>query len=307
VLGGPDGRDIVLHMAFTLRAFDRVLEDIREARDWYSELGINTAGTRLETIEQRATLLLGDMERLPREEVVERWSNTDTYYVLSDGVAFGRIAREIGKLGPNLLPRRKLRTILEGPLVPTDEVAGHSSVNARNIFTELELAAKMSECGIIPTGFDDLQFSFRGTDFALESKRLVSRRRVRYNVEEAYGQLHRRLSTDQHRGLISLTLEKVMDLEGKILRLEPGDSPNEAVIEVIRDFDSRFGQPWKNFVDTRVVGILLIVRFLCFTVSSNVIGPAYYLVMRPLVRPDRFQSSDREILLALADQLSTSR
>jgi hypothetical protein len=294
-------------MAFTLRAFDKVLEDIQEARAWYSQLGIDTAGTRLETIEQRTTALLGDMEGLPKEEVVERWSNTDTYYALSDGVAFGRIAREIGKVGPNLLPRKKLRTVLEGPLVPADEIPGHSSVNARNIFTELELAAKMSECGIVPTGFDDLQFSFRGTDFALESKRLVSRRRVRYNVEEAYGQIQRRFGTDQHRGLISLALEKVMDLEGKILRVEPGDSPNEAVIEVVRDFDSRFGQPWQNFVDTRIVGILLIVRFLCFTVSSNVIGPAYYLVLRPLVRSDKLQGSDRELLLALANQLSTSR
>jgi hypothetical protein len=294
-------------MAFTLRAFDRVLNDIQEARAWYSQLRIDTTGTRLETMEQRTTVLLGDMEGLLREEVVERWSNTDTYYVLSDGVAFGRIAREIGKIGPNLLPRRKLRTILEGPLVPVDEIPGHSSVNGRNIFTELELAAKISECGIVPTGFDDLQFSFRGTDFAVESKRLVSRRRVRYNVEEAYGQLQRRLKTDQARGIISLALEKVMDLEGKILRVEPGDSPHEAVIEVVRDFDSRFGQPWQNFVDTRVVGILLIVRFLCFTVSSDVIGPAYYLVMRPLVRPDTLQGSDRELLLALANQLSTPR
>lgn len=298
----------MLYMAaFRLRTFENVLLDIQEARAWYSQLGIITAGTRLETIEERTTSFLSDLESLPKEEVVGRWSTTDTYYVLSDGVGFGKIAREIGKVGPNRLPRKKLRTILEGPLVPADEVSGHSSVNARNLFTELELASSMSECGIEPIGFDDLQFIFRGTDFSVEAKRLVSPKRVKDNIGEAYRQLKRRLTTDQARGLIALALDKVMGLEGKILRLEPGDTPHQAVINVVHDFDTKFGQAWRNFVDTRVIGILFIVRFLCFTVSSNVIGPAYYLALRPLVRPDRLQGGDRELLLALANRLSHTR
>ena len=52
------------------------------------------------------------------------------------------------------MPKKKsLRVLLEGPLNPEDEIPGDESVNARNVFTELELAAYFSERGITPTGF----------------------------------------------------------------------------------------------------------------------------------------------------------
>src|SRR5262245_19240780 len=121
---------------FHLRSFDMILQDVREARAWYSSLGIPTEGTRLDLIEEKTLGLLEDLKVLPPEEVVERWSNMDAYYVLSDGAGFGRIAREIAKVGPNLLPRKTLRAILNGPLSPQDEISGDASVNARNLFTE---------------------------------------------------------------------------------------------------------------------------------------------------------------------------
>lgn len=290
--------------AFSLRTFGQVLEDVRQARAWYSDLGIRTAGTRLETIEDRTTALVTDLGTLPPEEVVRRWDSTETYFVLTDGVGFGKIAREIGKVGPSLLPRRKIRALLDGPLVPTDETPGDGSVNPRNLFTELELAATLSDKGIVPTGFDDLQFTFHANDFSVEAKRLHSRRRVQDNVGEAYRQLQKRLRTDRARGLIALGLDKVMDLEQKILRVEPPDTPDREVISLVEDFISRFGRSWQSFVDTRVIAIILIVRFFCYNVARNVIGPAYYLVVIPLVNSGALQGADQNLLLSLASQLS---
>lgn len=290
---------------FSIHPFGQVLEDVQEARAWYSHLGIPTVGTRLEIIEDRAKKLLHDLENLPPEESIDRWHNADTYYVLSDGEAFGRIAREMSKVGPNLLPRKKLRTILEGPLVPTGEELGDGSVNARNIFAELELAAKLSESKIYPTGFDDLQFSFRNVDFSVEVKRLLSGTRVQSNVDQAYTQVKERLATDHDRGLVALAVEKVMGLEEQILNVQPGNTPDDAVRKIAQDFQAQFGQSWRNFVDTRVIGILLIVRFLCLTTSSNIIGPAYYLVMISLVGPETLQGTERQLLLALRAQFRT--
>jgi hypothetical protein len=117
-------------VSFSLRDFDRILRDIQEARAWYELLGISTEGTRLALIEDRVTALLADLKSEPPEKVVERWSKEDTYYVLSDGATFGAIAREIRKIGPNLMPKKSLRILVEGPLSPLDEVPGDASVNA---------------------------------------------------------------------------------------------------------------------------------------------------------------------------------
>ncbi|MBI2987819.1 MAG: hypothetical protein HYY45_13730, partial [Deltaproteobacteria bacterium] len=205
---------------FSLRNFDQILEDIRAARAWYASIGIPTTGTRLELIEEKILDLTSELKSLSPEVVVERWSNTDTYYVLSDGAAFGRIAREIGKVGPNLLPKKTLRSLLEGPLSPRDEVPGDASVNARNLFTELELAAYFSERGIPLTGFDDLKFRFEEIDYSVQCKRLLSPSNVGENINKAYEQLKQRnLVADESRGFIALAIEKVMGLEGKILHV----------------------------------------------------------------------------------------
>lgn len=290
---------------FHLRSFDQILEDIRQARSWYEGIGIKTSGTRLEMIESRTDDFLRDLKSSTPQEVVARWDSTDTYYVLSDGAGFGRIAREIGRVGPNLMPKKELRAILEGPISPRDEVPGDASVNARNFFTELELAAYLSEKGISPTGFDDLSFRFRGVNFEVQCKRLLSTSldRVRENIEKAYTQLQRNMATDYDRGLIALAIEKIMSIEGKCFRVEEESDLTHEVQRLSEEFRTRFGHSWWGFVDPRVIGLALIVRFLGYSVKQNVIGPVYYVALANLASPDAFQAADLELLRQFAAQL----
>lgn len=289
---------------FLLRGFEQILTDIQGARAWYGSIGISTQGTRLELIEERVTALLAELESEPAAQVVERWSNADTYYALSDGAAFGRIAREIGRVGPNLMPKRSLRVLLEGPLNPQDEILGDRSVNARNVFTELELAAYFSEKGIPPTGFGDLKFRFKEVNYSLQSKRLLSASRVQENVEKAYEQLRENLATDDDRGLIALAVDKLIGLEGKVYPVKKETDLTSEVYRLTDEFKKTFGSAWSTFVDTRVIGILVIFRFLCHAAKLNVIGPAYYIDVVPLVSEQALQASDlfrlREIVLHLS-------
>jgi hypothetical protein len=278
--------------------------DVQCARAWYTSIGISTDGTRLELIEERVAALLADLKSEPAEKVVERWSKAETYYALSDGAAFGRIAREITKVGPNLMPKKSLRVLLEGPINPEDEVPGDKSVNARNIFTELELAAYFSEMGIPPTGFGDLRFRFKEVTYSLQCKRLLSTSRVQENVHKAYDQLKGNLTTDDDRGLIALAADKVMRLEGKIYRVENEPDVSSEVYKLTEEFKKTFGPAWAKFIDTRVTGILVIFRFLCHTVKLNVIGPAYYVVVLPLVSVQTLQASDLCRLRGVASHLS---
>src|SRR5271167_186809 len=126
---------------FSLRNYREILDDVHQARSWCESIGIQTNGTRLDMIEQTVRGLVSDFDSsLPPAQIVQKWSNAQTYYALSDGAAFGKIAREIAKVGPNSRPVRSLRTLIEGPLSPQDEMLGDGSVNARNVFAELELA-----------------------------------------------------------------------------------------------------------------------------------------------------------------------
>lgn len=290
---------------FSLRTFDKILDDVREARVWYESIGISTTGTRLQLIEERIVELLSDLQSSTPELVVEKWDTTDTYYALSDGAGFGRISREISKVGPNLLPKKTLRSLLEGPLSPKDEILGDASVNARNLFTELELAADLSEKGIQPTGFDDLSFRFEGVSFSIQCKRLLgsSRETVKANIDRAYNQLKRNLQSDRDRGLIALAIDKVMGLEGKILRLEEEADLTTEVHRLVEEFRIKYGHSWWGFIDPRVVGIIIILRFLCYTVKQNVVGPAYYIAFANLASPEAFQASDLELLRSLTTYL----
>lgn len=290
---------------FSLRSFDQILDDIVAAREWYDSLNIQTEGSRLDSIYQLTQDLIGDLGGAAPQTVVDRWSQPDTYYALSDGAAFGLIAREISKAGPNLLPRKKLRIILEGPISPTDENLGDESVNARNIFTELELAARFSEAGIEPKGFDDHQFDFEGIHFSVQCKRLHSKGRVKDNIEHAYSQLQTNLASDQHRGLIGLSIEKVLGLENQILPVANPQTLSSAVHRWIDEFRREHQSVWWSFVDTRVVGILVILRFLCHTLPHNVIGPAYYFGFANLASPELLQATDLERLRRLAAHLQS--
>ncbi len=291
-------------MPFSLRNFSQILTDVQLARDWYTSIGISTEGTRLELIEERVAALLTDLRSEPAEKVVERWSTADTYYVLSDGAAFGRVAREISKVGPNLMPKKSLRVLLEGPLNPQDEIPGDESVNARNIFTELELAAYFSENGIPPTGFGDLKFRFNEVNYSLQSKRLLSTSRVQENVQKAYDQLKEDLTTDEDRGLIALVVDKVMGLEGKLYRVESEVDLTSEVYRLTEEFKKMFGFAWARFIDTRITAILVIFRFLCHTTKLNVIGPAYYVDVLPLVSERTLQASDLFRLRGVVSHLS---
>jgi hypothetical protein len=286
-------------VGFFLRDFNQILEDIRQARTWYESIGIGTDGTRVALIEERVGALLVDLKWRPAKEVVERWHRAATYYALGDGMGFGRIAREIAKVGPSLLPKKNLRTLLEGPLEPQDEVLGDASVNARNIFTELELAAYFSERGIAPKGFDDLRFCVGTVEYSVQCKRLLSPSRVNENVEKAYQQLKKNFLKDDDLGLIALATDKMMGLEGKILRVE-----NEAVVtaeafRLAEEFTATYASAWSAIADSRVIAILLIARFLCLSVEHNVVAPAYYINILPTVSKDVDRIRLREIVSLL--------
>lgn len=151
-------------MRIQFRSFQDVLDGVRQARRWYEDLGVPTQGTRLELLEKN----IGELSELascgPSEKLLLRLETSNQLQLIADAAGFGKIARQLPKVGQNLLRRHKLRQIIDGPLDQTDERPSGPTAQARNIFTELELASDFLEKGLEIKGFDDLKFSFESRD-----------------------------------------------------------------------------------------------------------------------------------------------
>ena len=284
-------------MAFQARTFEELLGDVSVALECYTELRISTEGSRLEAVHTR----LCDLETQRRQgwtdELVHKWDRLETWYALSEAYGFGRIAREIRKVGPNLMPKRVLRSSIEGPLSPLDEAPGTGSVNGRNFFFELETAAAFSEKGIAATGFDDFRFAFHGLDFHVQCKRLHSKAAIERNLVAACRQLRRRIAQSNERGLVAVALEKVLGLEGWYV---PVRDQLATVTMGFKWFESRYrGLLWCLATATPIIGVLLVVRFLTQP-DEGLRRAVYYTGVVPLVQP---RHPDRPRLERLYEQL----
>lgn len=301
---------------FSLVGFETIGEQVGLARGWLEDLGIATSGTRIEAIEERvdgvvSALSLLEAKALALGRSVDRerallevWDRPETYYALADGAAFGRVWAALREWPSHRVPRQELKKVLGGPLVPTSETP--DSTEARNLFVELELAADLIEKGIRVSGFGDVRFDFEDVEFAVQCKRPFSAGNLRLNTEKAASQLTTDFEGAAQRGFIALAIDKVMDLDHGIVEARDGAEVEAYVRGVYDEFKARFGTPWSNVVDPRILGVLLITRFLVRTESQNVIGPAYYASFVPIVDENAFEASERERVLRLVSSLRES-
>src|SRR6202035_2660074 len=238
-------------MAFTFDGYEEISADLDQASKWFEKIGLSTTGSRLNALQTLLRAFLVDMQSLPREEVVAKWSANKTYYALADARGFARIAREIGKM-PHRLPLHKLRTILSGPLDPTDENPSDATVQARNFFAELELAADLSSKGLPIIGFDDVQIRFDGRDLYFECKRIHSASRVAANVNKAVEQLSTKMPDDRARGFITVVLDRLTGVDRMILRVYNDEEVTTAAQEQVSKFLERYAAEFQPPVDTRI-------------------------------------------------------
>jgi hypothetical protein len=252
-----------------VRRTSDILADVVNACQWFEEIGIPTTSTRPEAIRNYLHGLLDTTTpaaALPGVDATEE----DVYYVLSDGDGFGRIATEMKKLSPQLSPQAyaklkdTLRDILKGPLAASQEKTSTNDNDARNKFVELELAAHFASAGFRIIGFEDLKFEFEGHHYLVECKRPFSQAKLDDNIEHGYTQLKRELGPTE-RGIVAVAVEKVFGLDQ---RTHEGESTASAfALSIAKQFRDEIKRAdyEHTWLDTRVVGLLAIIRFLVKT------------------------------------------
>lgn len=275
------------------RKLGLVALDVVRARDWYKEIGIPTGGTRLEKIHDFIFYRLTNSDSPEAQELEQSPATTDTFYALSDGHAFGLITRALSadrKLRSHL-PRRNLKRILEGPLRLSEETAGVAA-DARNIFLELELAAYMSSAGFRISGFDDLEFEFEGFRYLVECKRPFSERALDRNIEGAYNQLRKKMDGERSRGIVAISVEKVFYLDQKFHHFTSLKDVNSFTLDIAEKFRTRIAKYRSRWIDTRVVGVLAIIRFLTRIDHPESYGPTWTFGLFKFATSDVGQAAD---------------
>ena len=260
-------------MPLEFRGLGKVVVDAKNAYDWYETLGFDLTGTRLEKIRHYLEYKLLNIATPEGAAWENGTADEDAYYAVSDGAGFGLIAEDMAKLPSHRLPRGPLKDILQGPLASSDETPHNS--DARNKFVELEMAAHCARAGFRLLGFDDLTFEFEGRKYHVECKRPFSANALERNLHKAYAQLRRKLQRDDSRGIIAIAVEKVFNLDQGFQRVRSESHLSEVGLMVADAFRTKIGRLEGSWVDTRVVGVVAIIRFLVKIEGSNAAGFSY--------------------------------
>ena len=291
-------------MSIYVRSLGKICVDAYEACEWFQSLPISKSpNNRLEQINNYISYKLLNPATPEGESFEHGIADIDTYYVLSDGAGFGLIAKEMKKLSPQLCPKGTLRDILQGSLKPSDETTNDS--DARNKFVELELAAHLSKAGFKLLGFDDLKFEIEGIEYQVQCKRPSNIRTLDSNIERAYQQLEARLHQNDSRGIIAIAVEKIFDLDQGFQSMLSSSDISEFGKQIGQKFKTKVDKFNSQWVDTRVVGILAIIRFLFRIEGTQEVGASYNCGLIMFASFKFAQEADEQRLLRMVSQLQS--
>lgn len=276
----------------------QIIASLHGALKWWKKIDIQTGGTRLDEIQKYLDELLN-----PTTPEANSFSRdplgVDAYSVLNDAAGFGRIAKGLSSVSTNLLPRGALRDVLRGSLAASKE-SEDVTTDPRNKFVELELAANCSAAGFNIIGFDDLKFEFEGQKYFVECKRPSCSKTLDQNIDKAYIQLKARIGDSSARGLVAVAVEKVFDLDQTFHEVDSHADTSRLGLSIGKEFVARVSKFRNLWLDTRVVGVVGIIRFLAKVRRPECISYSYQVCIAKLASEHEGQQAESERLDRMA-------
>lgn len=265
---------------------------LQEFKHWLMKNNLYSSDTRLERIIERMLKINNYFNSNQIETLIKEEGNVNLWYTLTESSSFIEIYEMIRDLDIQHLPRRTIKTALGGPFLPMDELPGSENVNYRNILFELELASKLYRKKINVTGFDDIQFLLENTLFYVQCKRLFSKRNIHHNIKSAQKQLITNFKDTKSKGVIALSIDKILELDGMILRVENENYIQEKIYTLVNNFIKNNNNLWIEVVHPQIIGIILVTKFVTHILDINLLSSCFFTVIVPL-----YPSSDPNTLL----------
>ena len=282
-------------------SYQECYKKLLDTEKWLNSKGIETKETRFEKILENVKTINESFKSNTIDSMIKEKGNEVLWFSLLEAAPFELICKSFKNLKDHEIPRKKLKDILGGPFLPKEEEIGDSNVNTRNYLFELELAAKLKSKGINIIGFDDVKFEFESIDFIIECKRIFSDKTVKPNVEKAYEQLKKQMNENK-RGIIALSVEKIYKTDH--LYFEATEAETEIKInQIIDSFIKENRKYWGNFIDIRIIGIFIVLKFIVIIKPRQLLTSGFQLAVLPLCTPKNLQYSDYDRLMALGNKL----
>ena len=98
-------------MAIQIKNIGKIAIDIKQACDWYTSQHIDINGKRLDEIREHVVFCLMNPATVEAKSFEKGIVTEKDYYALSDGAAFGLIARELSKLKPHILQKSTITSL----------------------------------------------------------------------------------------------------------------------------------------------------------------------------------------------------
>lgn len=234
-----------------------------EIISWINSLGIETNGTRIEKIRAILEQIVSSYEANDYGEIFNHYSEAEVFYSLTDVTAYFKAYEILKELGSHEIPRRKIRQIIDGPLLPVDESPVTGNAEGRNILFEQEVAWTIKDRGYDINDFDDVHFNHQGTEINVQCKRVHSERNVQHNVERAVSQFLRRAAGNSSmKGIIAIAIEKITDTEDYIFECYAQQQINAELDRITNSFIREYSEQWDSLCDLGIVGVLVFVKFI---------------------------------------------
>lgn len=243
--------------------FEQELSILEQLSQWLCRIGISIDGTRFCKLIE----LVRDIAHHYRSDEVfqllRKYDKATLWVALTDATAFIRVFLGFKDTKSHDLPRAKLKEMLDGPLLPWNELSDAGNSHARNTLFELEMAEWFKRAGLEVTSYDDVQFNFIEHTFNVQCKRIHSSRKIGDNVNSAADQITKRIdSCPRTKGLICLCIDKISGKEGTILEVDSHSSVPRFLEQITYDFINSHNHFWQRLLNVHVLGTFVILNAL---------------------------------------------
>ncbi len=259
---------------FKKNSYEDILNEFNEAIKWLKSCEASIEPTRIN--KYRKTLNL----------FIDAYKEGTTKKIL-DGGEFPKIVgsfyeiREIIDIWSGLKDisdeelRKRLREFVKGPENIAHELSRTSSNYPRNIGFELHVASRFAISGfnVKFSSGGDISVLYKKNPLYIECKRPNQLNKLKKNINKAFEQLERRYGTnnDEARGLIALSVNKLINPEQKLLVMNTLDDLSGYLGKLVEQFIKYYEHHWQGKNEKRTIGTLISLQVPCIIKDQNLL------------------------------------
>jgi len=244
--------------------YDELLSQLKATLEFCGSLSLAAAveGSRFKKYQERLQRLCEIIQTYPAEQLpaeIEtelKKENLDYVLSLTESIEFISAVSFLKTCETEVL-RRKIATVLDGPVLPNDE--DENSNEARNTLFELNLASKLRKAGLDASpGMDaDIECTIDGKHLLIECKRPFREQNVGRQIKKAARQLKSRLKTlsSGSRGIVAVSLSKTMNPGDKFFVYSEESSAKDGLSRKLEAVAEHAEVYWSS-LGRKIIGIL---------------------------------------------------